>query len=180
MGDLNGDYVDPDTYNFKCFDITMRPSDPNARLVPLTESEKIKLRIINEAEETDLLIDGHTPETKQDRVQNDIINNLLSKLQELNISEDLKFIKDRTGIKAKYKDEDFGNIFISKIKSDKNNYQIDKYAVFTNKDKAFGYEYIPSRGNYDEDNYDRIANKLIDSFKSKLPQDEQLELDLNN
>ena len=47
MGDLNGDYVDPDTYNFKCFDITMRPSDPNARLVPLTESERIKLKIIN-------------------------------------------------------------------------------------------------------------------------------------
>ena len=158
----------------------MRPSDPNARLVPLTESEKIKFRIINEAEESDLLIDGHTPPTKHDRVQNDIINKLLSKLQELNASEDLKFEKCKTGIKAKYKDDDFGNVFISKIKADSNNYQIDKYAIFTNKDKSFGYEYIPSRGNYDEDNYDRIANKLLDSFKSKLPQNEQLSLDLGN
>lgn len=55
MGDLIGDEVDPDTYNFKCFDITMRPSDPNARLVPLAESEKTKL-IIKESEETDNLI----------------------------------------------------------------------------------------------------------------------------
>ena len=57
MGDLIGDEVDPDTYNFKCFDITMRPSDPNARLIPITESEKVKL-IISEAEESDRLIKG--------------------------------------------------------------------------------------------------------------------------
>lgn len=57
MGDLVGDEVDPDTYNFKCFDITMRPSDPNARLVPITESEKVRL-IISEAEESDRLIKG--------------------------------------------------------------------------------------------------------------------------
>jgi hypothetical protein len=57
MGDLNGDEVDPDTYNFKCFDITMRPSDPNARLIPITESENIRL-IISESEESDRLIKG--------------------------------------------------------------------------------------------------------------------------
>lgn len=57
MGDLVGDEVDPDTYNFKCFDITMRPSDPNARLIPITESEKVRL-IISEAEESDRLIKG--------------------------------------------------------------------------------------------------------------------------
>ena len=57
MGDLVGDEVDPDTYNFKCFDITMRPSDPNARLIPITESEKVRL-VISEAEESDRLIKG--------------------------------------------------------------------------------------------------------------------------
>lgn len=57
MGDLIGDEVDPNTYNFKCFDITMRPSDPNARLIPITESEKVRL-VISEAEESDRLIKG--------------------------------------------------------------------------------------------------------------------------
>ena len=57
MGDLIGDEVDPDTYNFKTFDITMRPSDPNARLVPIMESEG-KRKIILESEESDRLIKG--------------------------------------------------------------------------------------------------------------------------
>ena len=56
-GDLNGDQVDPDTYQFKTFDLTFRPSDFNARLVPLTESERKKFKPIKESEETDLLID---------------------------------------------------------------------------------------------------------------------------
>ena len=56
-GDLNGDTVDPDTYQFKTFDLTFRPSDFNARLVPLTESEKKNFKPIKESEETDLLVD---------------------------------------------------------------------------------------------------------------------------
>lgn len=56
-GDLNGDEVDPDTYQFKTFDLTFRPSDFNARLTPLTESEKKNFKPIMESEETDLLID---------------------------------------------------------------------------------------------------------------------------
>lgn len=75
MGDVDGDRVIPDTYNFKCFDITMRPSDPNARLVPLTESEKIKL-IIKEADETDLLVSN----TKED--DNDNITKIFKVIEE--------------------------------------------------------------------------------------------------
>ena len=72
MGDVNGDEVDPDTYNFKTFDITMRPSDPNARLVPLTESEKRTFKFINESEETDRLIKGSDePEVKVERTPKD-------------------------------------------------------------------------------------------------------------
>lgn len=57
-GDLNGDIVDADTYQFKTFDLTFRPSDYNARLVPLTESEKKNFKPIKESEESDTLIKG--------------------------------------------------------------------------------------------------------------------------
>ncbi len=56
IGDLDGDTVDPYTYQLKTFDITLRPSDPNARLVPLTESQKLHFNFINEADESDTLI----------------------------------------------------------------------------------------------------------------------------
>ena len=56
IGDLDGDTVDPYTYQLKTFDITLRPSDPNARLVPLTESQKLHFNFINEADESDVLI----------------------------------------------------------------------------------------------------------------------------
>lgn len=58
VGDVNGDEVDPYTYNLKTFDITLRPSDPNARLIPLTESERLHFKFINESEESDELIKG--------------------------------------------------------------------------------------------------------------------------
>lgn len=88
MGDLIGDEVDPDTYNFKCFDITMRPSDPNARLIPITESEKVRL-IISEAEESDRLIKGSdepgvedpTDDTKY--IRSDIFVMLETRMKEL-------------------------------------------------------------------------------------------------
>ena len=57
-GDLNGDEVDADTYQFKTFDLTFRPSDYNARLTPLTESEKKNFKPIKESEECDTLIKG--------------------------------------------------------------------------------------------------------------------------
>ena len=71
MGDLVGDEVDPDTYNFKTFDITMRPSDPNARLVPIMESEGKRI-VILESEESDRLIKG--AEEPVDAVEDDKLN----------------------------------------------------------------------------------------------------------
>ena len=83
MGDLVGDEVDPDTYNFKCFDITMRPSDPNARLIPITESEKVRL-IISEAEESDRLIKGSEDSSDSSKyIRSDIFVMLEVKMKEL-------------------------------------------------------------------------------------------------
>lgn len=83
MGDLIGDEVDPDTYNFKTFDITMRPSDPNARLVPIMESEG-KRKIILESEESDRLIKGsEEPEVKE--VEETIIEEPTGNQQELKL-----------------------------------------------------------------------------------------------
>jgi len=70
-GDLNGDTVDPDTYQFKTFDLTFRPSDYNARLVPLTESEKKNFKPIKESEESDTLIKG-AEEINSTKVDKDI------------------------------------------------------------------------------------------------------------
>lgn len=71
MGDLIGDEVDPDTYNFKTFDITMRPSDPNARLVPIMESEGTR-KIILESEESDRLIKG-SEESGVEEISEDVV-----------------------------------------------------------------------------------------------------------
>ena len=78
-----GDEVDPDTYNFKCFDITMRPSDPNARLIPITESEKVRL-IISEAEESDRLIKGSEDVSEEHKyIRSDIFVMLEVKMKKL-------------------------------------------------------------------------------------------------
>lgn len=167
MGDLDGDTVVPDTYNFKCFDITMRPSDPNARLVPLTESEKVKL-IIKESECTDEFLEGSVPYTKQDRTKTDVMNNILKELKSNNTDDRLDFKLSNRGIKVTLDGEKFGDVFAVNGKSDDNNWQIDKYKVFTNKDKDFGYEEIPSRGEFSNTEYTRIAKKLLSSFKKKV------------
>lgn len=170
VGDLDGDEVDPHSYNFKCFDITMRPSDPNARLVPLTESESIKF-VLLESEISDTLLEGNSPTSKHDRTKEEILSNILTRLNNINTNEDLKFTASGRGIQAKYAGSNFGNIFISLQKNDDNNYQIDTYRLFTNKDKSFGYENIPSRGEFDKSEYDRISKKLVKSFENKIPKE---------
>lgn len=171
VGDMNGDEVDPDTYNFKTFDITFRPSDFNARMQPLTESEGIKF-VLKESEISDTLIEGYTPSSKHDRYKGDIINELLTRLKKKSEGTDFNFDVSGNGIQVFYKDNKFGNIFISQVKNDDNNFQTDKYGIFTNKDKSFGYEYVPSRGEFDSKEYDRITDKLFKSFNSKILKDE--------
>lgn len=172
MGDVIGDEVDPDTYNFKCFDMTMRPSDPNARLVPLNESEKVQL-VLQESEITDILIEGTTPYTKHDRTKEDILSNIVTRLNNINEEDRLTFKPSGRGIQAKLDGENFGNIFVSLQKNDDNNYQIDTYRIFNNKDRSFGYENIPSRGPFSTSEYDRIAKKLLNSFISKIPKEDE-------
>ena len=75
-GDLNGDEVDPDTYQFKTFDLTFRPSDFNARLTPLTESEKRNFKPIKESEETDLFVEPDMNELSTQGYTSDLYDRL--------------------------------------------------------------------------------------------------------
>lgn len=89
IGDVNGDEVDPYTYNLKTFDITLRPSDPNARLVPLTESERLHFKFINESEESDELIKGsesplEVSNPEPDEPTSEIINFLQKDINDMN------------------------------------------------------------------------------------------------
>ena len=81
-GDLNGDEVDADTYQFKTFDLTFRPSDFNARLTPLTESEKKVFKAIKESEETDLLVDkgGSVKDINGDEIASNLYGRIKDKL----------------------------------------------------------------------------------------------------
>ena len=81
-GDLNGDEVDADTYQFKTFDLTFRPSDFNARLTPLTESEKKSFKAIKESEETDLLVDkgGSVKDINGDEIASNLYGRIKDKL----------------------------------------------------------------------------------------------------
>lgn len=145
VGDLNGDEVDPDTYNFKCFDITMRPSDPNARLVPLTESEKLKI-VLSESEISDRLLES--PVGKVDFSDtSDLIKNTLTKRVYDEIAsrgdEELGVVKkpgSLTFVRNKIK----GNIFF--VKADTDESQPTKYLMFSNK----GLKYVPIPIKYDE------------------------------
>lgn len=163
MGDLNGDYVVPESYNFKCFDITMRPSDPNARLVPLTESEKVKL-IFNESEFTDNLIEATVEKPNfsdvSDVIKNTVVKRLYEELTSRNI-EGIKFIKKPGTIRFE-KDGNAGNFFIVKVKTEEG--QPIKYAMFSNKDKELGYVYIPVENDRPKVNYKELADTVINSI----------------
>ena len=144
VGDLNGDEVDPDTYNFKCFDITMRPSDPNARLVPLTESEKLKI-VLSESEISDRLLES--PVGKVDFSDtSDLIKNTLTKRVYDNIAsrgnEELGIVK-KPGSLRFVRNGITGNIFF--VKADTDEGQPTKYLMFSNK----GLKYVPIPITYD-------------------------------
>lgn len=163
MGDLDGDYVVPESYNFKCFDITMRPSDPNARLVPLTESERIKL-IFTESECTDNLIEATVErpnfKDKSDIIKNTIVKRLFDELTSRNL-EDIKFIKKPGSIRFE-KENNSGNFFIVKVNTDEG--QDPKYAMFSNKDRALGYVYIPVVNEFPKANYKELADTVVASI----------------
>lgn len=92
-GDLNGDEVDADTYQFKTFDLTFRPSDFNARLSVLTESERKAFKPIKESEESDLLVDKASTaekETEKNPLYGKIISAIKEHSKELNLPEGLK------------------------------------------------------------------------------------------
>lgn len=144
VGDLIGDIVNPDTYNFKCFDITMRPSDPNARLVPLTESEKLKT-VLSESEISDRLIES--PVGKVDFSDtSDLIKNTLTKRVYDNIAsrgdEELGVVK-KPGSLSFVRNKIKGNVFF--VKADTDEDQPTKYLMFSNK----GLKYTPIQINYD-------------------------------
>ena len=163
MGDLDGDYVVPESYNFKCFDITMRPSDPNARLVPLTESEKVKL-VIKESECTDNLIEATVEKPnfkdRSDVIKNTIVKRLFDELISRNI-EGIKFIKKPGSIRFE-KDGNAGNFFIVKVNTDEG--QEPKYAMFSNKDRALGYVYIPVVNEFPKADYKELADTIVASI----------------
>ena len=163
MGDLNGDYVVPESYNFKCFDITMRPSDPNARLVPLTESERVKL-VLTESECTDNLIEAvEKPDfkDKSDVVKNTVIKKLYEELLSRNLT-DITFKKVPGSIKFISEDKGNGNFFIVRVTSDEG--EPTKYKMFSNRDKSLGYIDIPLSNGYPTVNYKDLADTLINSI----------------
>ena len=96
-GDLNGDEVDADTYQFKTFDLTFRPSDFNARLTPLTESERKTFKAIKESEESDVLenIDSTEEVIKE---SNTLYNRVVKAIKESKLANKLKESKNSLSI----------------------------------------------------------------------------------
>lgn len=181
MGDLNGDEVDPDTYNFKCFDITMRPSDPNARLVPLTESEQAT-KLIVESELSDRLIEAGYEKPNfsdtSDVVKNTLNKRLFTELQSRNL-KDITFTKNLAGIRAT-KGDDHITYLIVKGNPDKG--QPLTYAIFPTKNKTAwgtnGYYYIHLNDEgYPSVNYKDLADAVIDHINNTLTED-QMTLDI--
>lgn len=177
MGDLIGDVVNPDTYNFKTFDITFRPSDPNARLVPLEESEKIKLKL-SESDISDSLLEASVEKPSWTDTSDVIKNTIIKRLYDELISRetDIRFTKSPAGIKFT-REPITGNFFVSKATTDEG--EQEKYAVFTNRDKSFGYFYIPIVEDRPNISYKDLADKVLDSING-ITQNEQLSLDLDN
>lgn len=164
IGDLDGDTVDPYTYQLKTFDITLRPSDPNARLVPLTESQKLHFNFINEADESDTLILKESTDyiSKLDdnlnTILDDIYHNALNKILMTTIN------KNRNGDKV-----DFKNIKLSLIPttSDTNKYKIIVNAFDRDNHKLTGEEFIAGYADDKTDNAElhKIAENIIEFAK---------------
>lgn len=143
-GDLNGDEVDPNTYQFKTFDLTFRPSDFNARLTPLTESEKKNFKPIMESEETDTLVDKTTKEpTEQEKINSKVVN----AIKEANKSLKLK-----------------GSLYVESVKttSDTGSYRVDFKYINGDKSEKVNVGFIT------ESVKDEKVNDLVNSALNKL------------
>lgn len=108
-GDLNGDEVDPDTYQFKTFDLTFRPSDFNARLTPLTESERKRFKAIKESEETDLFVDDYRNNDKEETALFNRFKKLIPERAEKIFSDELKKHIKRISVDVYKTTSDTGN-----------------------------------------------------------------------
>lgn len=175
MGDLKGDEVDPDTYNFKTFDITFRPSDPNARLIPLEESEKVKM-IFTESEQSDMLVEGMYDNPKElvyDKERNDVCRKIINYFNENTLIPELK-ASFKIHVKVVLNGNNFGNIFVSRVSTEDGT---SKFRIFSNKVKG-----LDTTISADQD-IDTLANSFLDRFedlaKAQLEK-EQLQLDLDN
>lgn len=171
MGDLIGDEVDPETYNFKTFDITFRPSDPNARMTPLTESEN-NTRIFTESEQSDRLIEAgmydNIPELLSDKNRVQLCKDFIKVANESKQNKDLTYTF-KIHIKVTFKGESFGNVFISKTPSG------NVYRVFSNKVK--GLESNISAGN-DITSLAKSYAEAFDNIAEEQSSNEQLSLDI--
>lgn len=159
MGDIiNGNEVDPDSYNFKTFDITFRPSDPNARMQPLTESEN---RIQLVLEESDRLIKegmyDNPSQLMSDRDRVSICKQIITYCNTNKTIEELQFSL-RLHIKVTLNKYNFGNIFVSQVPVD-SPHDIGKYRVFSNKVKGKDQE-ITIDGDID-----KLADEFLKGFE---------------
>lgn len=118
-GDLNGDEVDPDTYQFKTFDLTFRPSDFNARLTPLTESEKKSFKAIKESEESDVLIDKADVTIQAD---NPLFNKVSNMIKEVNKEVGLTDSKIYIDIVKTTSDTDASKVILKCYSNDDNGF----------------------------------------------------------
>lgn len=148
-GDLNGDEVDPDTYQFKTFDLTFRPSDFNARLTPLTESEKKHFKAIKESEETDLLVDkgGSIKDISSDETASNLYGRVKDKL--------IQFGKTLKGITI--------DISIMKTTSDTDNYKV-VLGVRNNGGDLLSITLGFINENISDDELDKLVKKAINTI----------------
>lgn len=162
MGDIiNGNEVDPDTYNFKTFDITFRPSDPNARLIPLEESEKKVKLVFNESEQTDRLIQegmyDNPSELMSDKDRVQLCKEIIDYCNSHKTIEELQFSL-RIHIKVTLDGQNFGNVFISQLPVD-SPYDVGKYKVFSNKIKSISTT-VSMHSNIEE-----VAQDILTKFE---------------
>lgn len=139
-GDLHGDEVDADTYQFKTFDLTFRPSDFNARLTPLTESEKKNFKPIKESEECDLLVNKTIKElTEQEKINKKVF----------------KAIKESIDNSRK------GTLYIESVKttSDTGSYKVDFKYINSAIPKRVNVGYI-TESTTDEEIKDLVKNAI--------------------
>lgn len=157
VGDVIGDEVDPDTYSLKTFDITLRPSDPNARLVPLTESERLHLKFIDESEETDELL-KEDPEVNTEAKVEDSFNKRLNDRLAYNYAN-----------KHKGDDIDFSRfeLEVYPTTSDTNAYRISVYDKNTGEREIIDYIDKDLLGMEDADYITLRSLEAMSAFQNK-------------